>query len=126
MSKQILVVEDDSDNRLALCAMLQGLGYSPLSFGSGKEALIGLEGQSVALALIDVMMPEMNGYELLSELRNRPDFKGLPIIMVTARDDDSDVLHGYQHGADYYITKPYTADQLRYGLELYLNEGKED
>jgi CheY-like chemotaxis protein len=126
MSKQILVVEDDGDNRLALCAMLQGLGYSALSFGSGKEALTGIEGQSVALALIDVMMPEMNGYELLNELRSRPDFKGIPIIMVTARDDDSDVLHGYQHGADYYITKPYTADQLRYGLELYLTDVKDD
>jgi DNA-binding response OmpR family regulator len=102
------------------------LGYSPLSFGSGKDALSGIEGQSVALALIDVMMPEMNGYELLNELRNRPEFKAIPIIMVTARDDDSDVLHGYQHGADYYITKPYTTDQLRYGLELYLTEGKED
>ena len=77
------------------------------------------------IILLDLMMPEMNGYELLNELRKLPELKGLPIIMVTARDDDSDVLHGYQHGADYYITKPYTADQLRYGLELYLTENQE-
>jgi CheY-like chemotaxis protein len=121
MGKQILVVEDDADNRLALCAMLSGLGYASLSFGSGKEALAGIDGQQVDLALIDVMMPEMNGYELLNALREKPELKGMPIIMVTARDDDSDVLHGYQHGADYYITKPYTSDQLKYGLELYLS-----
>lgn len=122
MSKQILVVEDDADNRFALCAMLQGLGYTPVDFGSGKEALAAIDGRTIDLALIDVMMPEMNGYEVLNALKERAEFKGLPIIMVTARDDDSDVLHGYQHGADYYITKPYTADQLRYGLELYLSD----
>lgn len=122
MSKQILVVEDDADNRFALCAMLQGLGYTPVDFGSGKEALAGIDGQKIDLALIDVMMPEMNGYEVLAALKERAELKGLPIIMVTARDDDSDVLHGYQHGADYYITKPYTSEQLRYGLELYLTD----
>jgi len=124
MGKRILVVEDDTDNRLALCAMLSGLGYEHLSFGSAKEALVGVVGQHIDLALVDVMMPEMNGYEFLSELRTRPEFKELPIIMVTARDDDSDVLQGYQYGADYYITKPYTSEQLRYGLELYLSPGK--
>ncbi len=120
MAKNVLVVEDDTDNRLALCAMLGGLGYTAVSFGSAKEALAGIKDHKVDVALIDVMMPEMNGYELLQELRNKPEYKELPIIMVTARDDDSDVLHGYQHGADYYITKPYTAEQLKYGLELYL------
>jgi CheY-like chemotaxis protein len=125
MTKHILVVEDDPDNRLALCAMLSGLGYTSLSFGSGKEALAGIHNTEIHLALIDVMMPEMNGYELLSELKSRPELSALPVIMVTARDDDSDVLHGYQHGADYYITKPYTAEQLRYGLELYLSPKSE-
>ena len=120
MSKKILVVEDDPDSREALCAMLEGLGYEHLSFGSGKEALAGTLGVPFDLALIDIMMPEMNGYELLGELKIRPESKNTPIIMVTARDDDSDVLHGYQHGADYYITKPYTTEQLKYGLELYL------
>ena len=121
MSKTILVVEDDNDVRMALCAMLEGLGYEPLQFGSGKDALAGIAGKKINLALLDVMMPEMNGYELLKELRQLPEYKDLPIIMVTARDEDSDVLEGYQYGADYYITKPYTTEQLRYGLELYLS-----
>lgn len=120
MTRTILVVEDDNDSRMALCAMLEGLGYSPLSFASGKEALEGVEGKQIHLALLDVMMPEMNGYELLQALRENAAFAKLPIIMVTARDDDSDVLQGYQYGADYYITKPYTTEQLRYGLNLYL------
>lgn len=120
MSKSILVVEDDVDARMALCAMLEGLGYSPIPFGSGKDALDGIGQHKIDLALLDVMMPEMNGYELLKSLREIPEYKKLPIIMVTARDDDSDVLEGYQYGADYYITKPFTTEQLRYGLELYL------
>jgi CheY-like chemotaxis protein len=126
MSKTILVVEDDADNRLALCAMLQGLGHTPLSFGSAREALDGLKGVQFAVALLDVMMPEMNGFELMKELKAMPEYKDVPIIMVTARDDDSDVLQGYQHGADYYITKPYTTEQLRYGLELYLSTKAEE
>ena len=121
MSKTILVVEDDHDSRMALCAMLEGLGYANLSFGSAKEALEGVKGKKLDLALLDVMMPEMNGYELLQQLRAMKEFAELPIIMVTARDDDSDVLQGYQYGADYYITKPYTTEQLRYGIELYLS-----
>jgi CheY-like chemotaxis protein len=121
MPKTILVVEDDTDARMALCAMLEGLGYASAAYASGKEALDDLSKHKFSLALLDVMMPEMNGYELLQELKLRPEFKDIPIIMVTARDDDSDVLQGYQHGADYYITKPYTTEQLRYGLELYLS-----
>ena len=120
MSKTILVVEDDQDSRFALCAMLEGLGYQNISFASGKEALEGIKGKQIDLAMLDVMMPEMNGYELLRELRNIPELKDLPIIMVTARGESSDVLEGYQYGADYYISKPYTTEQLRWGLQLYL------
>lgn len=70
--------------------------------------------------MLDIMMPRMNGYELLDALRAQPDFKSTPVIMVTAKDDDKEVLDGYRHGADYYITKPYTAKQIEFGLNLYL------
>jgi DNA-binding response OmpR family regulator len=120
MGNSILVVEDDRDSRMALCAMLEGLGFAPSAFASAREALEGVKDKSFDLALLDVMMPEMNGYELLQALKELSNFSSVPIIMVTARDDDSDVLEGYQYGADYYITKPYTLEQLRFGLKLYL------
>jgi DNA-binding response OmpR family regulator len=118
--KKILVVEDDTDSRNALCAMLDALGFSYIGFASGKEALQALKTQKVDLALLDIMMPEMNGFEVMQALKAIPECKGIPVIMVTAKDQDSDVLHGYQSGADYYITKPFTVKQLDYGLRIFL------
>jgi two-component system, OmpR family, phosphate regulon response regulator PhoB len=123
MKKTILVVEDDNDSRAALCTMLEALGYNHVSFSSAKEALKAIPNQRFDLALLDIMMPEMNGYELLKEIRQLPQYKDLPIIMVTAKDEDSEVLEGYQFGADYYIPKPYTARQLEWGIKIFLSDG---
>ena len=118
--KIILVVEDDSDSRAALCTMLETLGYSHISFSSATEAIAGMQGQHIDLALLDIMMPEMNGYELLRQIKQIPQYKDLPVIMVTAKDQDGEILEGYQFGADYYITKPYTTKQLEYGIKIFL------
>lgn len=119
----ILVVEDDDDSRQAICTILESLSYEHIAFNSGKNALADIGDKKVDLALIDIMMPEMNGYELLRALKQLPTFKSTPIIMVTAKDEDSEILEGYQYGADYYITKPFTAKQLEYGIKIYLGEG---
>lgn len=116
----ILIVEDDQDAREALCAMVESLGHAPLAFPGGKEALEGLEDQKVHIALIDIMMPEMNGFELLEKLKEIPHYARVPIIMVTARDQHDEILEGYQQGAEYYITKPYTLKQIDYALNLFL------
>lgn len=121
--KVILVVEDDADTRAAICTMLESLGYAHMSFPLAKEALANLKGKTIDLALLDIMMPEMNGYELLREIKLLPEFKDLPVIMVTAKDQDSEILEGYQFGADYYITKPFTTRQLEYGLKIFLQQG---
>ena len=119
--KTLLVVEDDTDSRNAICTILESLGFNFLAFGSAKEALAGLAGKKIDLALLDIMMPEMNGYELLREIRQKPEFAELPVIMVTAKDQDSEILEGYQFGADYYITKPFTSRQLEYGIRIFLS-----
>ena len=119
--KIILVVEDDVDSRDTLCTMLEALGYAHLAFGSAKDALAGLQGKKVDLALLDIMMPEMNGYELLEKLKEIPAYSSIPVIMVTAKDEDSEILEGYKYGADYYITKPYTSKQLEYGIKIFLD-----
>lgn len=118
--KTILVVEDDDDSRQALEVMLENLGFQFISFNSGVEALKSIPGKKIDLALLDIMMPQMNGYELLQKIREMEEFKSTPIIMVTAKDQDSEVIEGYQHGADYYITKPFTTKQLDYGIKIFL------
>ena len=117
----ILVVEDDDDSRAALCAILEALGYDYLAFGSGPEAVEGIKGKKLDLALLDIMMPVMNGYEVLEKIREMDEFLELPIIMVTAKDQDGEILEGYQYGADYYITKPFTSKQIEYGIKLFIS-----
>jgi DNA-binding response OmpR family regulator len=117
---KIVIVEDDEDSREALSTIIESLGYTPLSFSSAQSALDGISGEIIAIFLLDIMMPKMNGYELLEALRAKEEFKKTPVIMVTAKDDDKEVLDGYKYGADYYITKPYTAKQIEFGINLYL------
>ena len=120
-NRKILVVEDDQDSRTALCLILDALGYKYLSASSGKEALeLANKDKEIDLALVDIMMPEMDGYQVLAELRKIPELENIPVIMVTAKDADAEVLEGYKYGADYYITKPYTAKQIEYGIKLYM------
>jgi len=119
--KSILVVEDDHDTRDTICTMLHSMGYHVLSYDSGKSALAAIPGKKISVALLDIMMPEMNGYEVLKAIRKLPEFSSLPVIMVTAKDQDSEILEGYHCGADYYITKPFTRKQLEYGLKLFLS-----
>jgi DNA-binding response OmpR family regulator len=120
--KTILVVDDDDLSRQAMCFILEGLGFESINFGSAQEVLKSITGKKIDLALLDIMMPNMNGYELLKQMKESDEFKTVPVIMVTAKDADSEVLEGYKYGADYYITKPFTSKQLEYGVRLYIPE----
>ena len=120
--RKILVVEDDHDARTLLCMMLNSLGYETEDYDSGEAALANADKLTVNLAMLDIMMPEMDGFELLQKLKELSQFKEVPVIMVTAKDKDDDVMQGYNHGADYYITKPYTVEQIKYAVELYLTD----
>jgi DNA-binding response OmpR family regulator len=124
--KKILIVEDDETSRTALTAMLEALGHQVVAFGDPRKVVEGLNGQHIDLGLLDIMMPHMNGYQVLEKLREVPAYQSIPIFMVTARDTEDDVLTGYKHGADYYLTKPFTSKQLRYGLDLYLSDADDD
>ena len=119
---KLLVVEDDTDSRETLTYMLESLGYTVSAFGSGKETLKAIDTLEFDLALLDIMMPEMNGYELMEAIKATPKFSSTPIIFVTAKDQDSEVIEGYQEGADYYITKPFTSKQLDYGIKLFIGQ----
>lgn len=117
--KLILVVEDDPDALNLLYAILETLGYDYVGFSNGRDALANISGKPIDVAILDIMMPEMDGYELMAEMRKLPEFESTPVIMTTAKDQDSEILEGYKHGADYYITKPYSSKQIEYGLKMF-------
>lgn len=118
----ILVVDDNDDSLRIIQTVLQNNGYDVSLAKSGKEALALVENDVPQLVLLDVMMPEMSGLEVLERLRSSPQTSRVPVIMLTAKAQDEDVIGGYQRGADYYITKPFTTKQLLYGIRLVLNQ----
>jgi CheY-like chemotaxis protein len=124
MKHKVLVVDDNPDSVAIMRGILEGRGYDVAAANSGTEALQFLKKEAVDLVLLDIMMPEMSGMEVLQRIKEDAATGRLPVILVTAKTQDEDVLSGYQYGADYYITKPFTAKQLIYGIELILGKGE--
>ncbi len=122
--KTIMLVDDNPDIITIVKTILEGKGYSVLSASSGPELLNLLKSQKPDLIILDIMMPEMDGLEVLTRLKGMADTTSIPIILLTAKVQYEDVLGGYKLGADYYITKPFTSTQLINGINLLLGEGK--
>ena len=122
--KTIMVVDDNPDIITIVKTILEGKGYGVLSASSGPELLNMLKTQKPDLIILDIMMPEMDGLEVLTRLKGMSDTTSIPIILLTAKVQYEDVLGGYKLGADYYITKPFTSTQLVNGINLLLGEGK--
>ena len=120
MKDTVLVVDDSKDIALISARMLTQRGFAVITACDGQEALAIVARQRPSCLLLDVMMPRMSGLEVLKALKADTATASIPVIMVTAKTTDDDVQHGYQQGADYYITKPFTADQLVYGVNLVL------
>lgn len=123
MKRKILVVDDNVDSVAIMRGMLESRGYEVAAAMSGAEALQFLQTETVDLVLLDIMMPVMSGIEVLQRIKQDPTLNALPVILVTAKTQDDDLLSGYQFGADYYITKPFNAKQLMYGIGLILGQG---
>jgi CheY-like chemotaxis protein len=122
--KTIMVVDDNPDIITIVKTILEGKGYNVLSASSGQELLDLLKTHKPDLIILDIMMPEMDGLEVLTHLKNGSDTATVPVILLTAKVQYEDVLGGYKLGADYYITKPFTSTQLINGINLLLGEGK--
>ena len=105
----VLVVEDDASLRALLIRTLRENGYRPLSAGSGPEMLRCLQGATVDLILLDIMLPGANGFDLCRAVRQESD---VPLIMLSARGEEADRLLGLELGADDYVGKPFSAREL--------------
>ncbi len=106
----VLICDDDSDIRRALHIYLTGAGYTVLEASNGREALDTVDREEVHLVLLDIMMPEMDGVSALTLLRERND--NIPVILLTAKSEDSDKIMGLELGADDYVTKPFNAQEV--------------
>src|SRR5260221_6882084 len=109
----ILVVDDVPEKLIALEAILDDLGHNIVSVPSGREALRRLLHQDFALILLDVNMPEMDGFETAAMIRQRPRSEHTPIIFVTGFSDETHVSRGYSLGAVDYILTPVVPEVLR-------------
>jgi two-component system alkaline phosphatase synthesis response regulator PhoP len=118
MSKRILIVDDEEVIRKFLKIHLTKLGYEVTEAEDGEKAIEKIGGGKFDLIICDVMMPNKNGWEVVKEVKSNPKLDQIPIILLTAKNDDVDMFKGYELGADFYMTKPFTKDQLLYGLKL--------
>lgn len=108
----VLVADDDPDILDLVRYRLERSGYTVATAGNGAEA-VRLAGElSPALAVLDVMMPSLNGFEVTRRLRNDPATARIPVILLTARAQDADVQEGFEAGADDYIRKPFSPREL--------------
>jgi pilus assembly protein CpaE len=106
MAEKILVVDDDIDSLKLIGLMLQRNGYEVVAANNGTQALARAASDHPDLIILDIMMPDMNGYEVSRRLRRNPDTKAIPIIMFTAKTLIDDKVAGFEAGADDYLTKP--------------------
>ena len=107
------VVDDDAVTRLMLCRFLEQLGYTTLGLINGQEALAALDNGLPDVVLLDASMPIMDGFETLSIMKNRPDSKNIPVLMITGLNDDDSVDEAYAAGAADFIPKPIHWAMLR-------------
>ncbi len=120
----ILIVDDVEVNRFILRNIIMDMGYQPVLAENGLQALKLFPRYKPRLVLLDVAMPEMNGYELCKILKADAEFRDVPIIFISAYDDEKDIVKGFDSGGEDYITKPFIPEEIkaRVGLHLRLYE----
>ena len=122
MGKKVLVVDDDMRNIFALSSVLERRGMAVLTAGTGREAISMLElTPDVAIVLMDIMMPEMDGYATMQVIRQNPSFRRLPIIALTAKAMKGDREKCLEAGASEYLAKPVNTEQLLSALRMWLH-----
>lgn len=108
----IYIIEDDENIREIEEYTLENAGFQILSFGSIEQCREQMKKEKPDLMLVDIMLPEGDGLQFVEELRRSPQFEDIPVIMVTAKTREIDIVKGLDHGADDYITKPFSVLEL--------------
>jgi CheY-like chemotaxis protein len=122
VGRTVLLVDDDARNIFALSSVLERRGMRVLTATTGREAISIIESQAdIAIVLMDIMMPEMDGYETMQVIRANPAFRRLPIISLTAKAMKGDREKCLEAGASDYLAKPVNTEQLLSALRLWLH-----
>jgi CheY-like chemotaxis protein len=122
VGKKVLVVDDDVRNIFALSSVLERRGMTVLTAGTGREAITTLESTTdVSIVLMDIMMPEMDGYETMQVIRQKSELQRLPIIALTAKAMKGDREKCLEAGASEYLAKPVNTEQLLSALRMWLH-----
>ncbi|MFO7945598.1 MAG: response regulator [Armatimonadota bacterium] len=112
MAKTILVVDDERHIVRLVEVNLERAGYDVVTAYDGVEALEKVEEDDPDMIVLDVMMPRMDGFDVLKKLQSDPNHKDIPVIMLTAKAQDADIFKGWQSGVSSYLTKPFNPKEL--------------
>jgi DNA-binding response OmpR family regulator len=125
--RPLVLVADDEEDVLTLVALqLERAKLDVVRASDGDEALRLAQEELPDAAVLDVMMPGLNGYEVVSKMRESYDTSRIPVLLLTARAGKGDELHGYVRGADDYLMKPFSPNELRQRVEALLAKGPRD
>ena len=124
--ERVLIVEDDENIRQLLKLTLASFNYELIDFENGKDAYDYLQDNKVDLAILDLMLPGMNGYDILKFIRSKASLKDLPVIILSAKDKELDKIMGLDLGADDYLTKPFSVLELAARIRSLLRRSKKD
>lgn len=124
--ERVLIVEDDENIRQLLKLTLASFNYELIDFGNGKDAYDYLQDNKVDLAILDLMLPGMSGYDILKFIRSKASLKDLPVIILSAKDKELDKIMGLDLGADDYLTKPFSVLELAARIRSLLRRSKKD
>jgi DNA-binding response OmpR family regulator len=110
--KKVLIVDDSQAESRLMQSLLQVAGYTAVSLSDPLRIEQTVSAERPNLILLDVVMPVRNGFQACRELKNNSEFSAIPIVLVTSKNGDSDRFWGMQQGADGYVVKPFTGEQL--------------
>ena len=126
MSDLVMVIEDEKEIRDLLRYNLEREGFRVAAFADGEEGLERLFESRPDALVLDLMLPGRNGLEVLREIRGEPATRDLPVIVLTARGTEMDKLLGFEHGADDYLTKPFSTRELLASVQALLRRARPD
>ena len=112
LQKKILIVDDSPSQVRLMQGLLETEGYQPVGLNDPRRIEETITAEAPSVILLDVVMPERNGFQVCRELKNNAKFNTIPVILVTSKDTPSDRYWGEQQGADGYVTKPFTREEL--------------
>ncbi len=119
LKKRVLVVDDSPTDRQIVTTLLQKQGYEVTTAVDGEDALEKVAAERPPLIVLDIILPKLNGYQVLRQLKSAPETRDITVILVSSKNQDSDRFWGLKQGADDYISKPYPDEALLAAVARY-------